>query len=88
MVHSLSTYAKFSEKLTYPLIRTCTCAFQEVRNISFSENFAYVINEWSYTKSEVKRSESPEKIASLVSQCLQIDGNNWSFNVPTQVCDF
>ena len=44
--HSLSTYAKFSEKLTFnPLIRTRSC--QGVRNVSFSENFAYVLNGWS-----------------------------------------
>ena len=47
--HSFSTYAKFSEKLTfltpwYPMLRTCAC--QGVRNVSFSENFAYVLNEW------------------------------------------
>ena len=37
-------YAKFSEKLTsYPLIRTCTFAYQGV-NISFLENFAYLLN--------------------------------------------
>ena len=47
--HSFSTYAKFSEKtnVSYPLIRTRTCAYQGVRNVSFSENFAYVLNEWS-----------------------------------------
>ena len=39
--HSLSTYAKFSEKLT----RTYAC--QWVRNVSFLENLAYVLNEWS-----------------------------------------
>ena len=33
--HPLKTYAKFSEKLT---------AYQGVRNVSFSENFAYVLN--------------------------------------------
>ena len=44
--HSFSTYAKFSERLTSsPLIRTRTCACQGVRNASFSENFAYVLNE-------------------------------------------
>ena len=26
------------------LMRTCKCAYQEVRNISFSENFADVLN--------------------------------------------
>ena len=28
--------------ISNPLIRTCTCAYQGVRNGSFSENFAYV----------------------------------------------
>ena len=31
---------------TQNLVRTC--AYQGVRNISFSENFAYVLNEWSH----------------------------------------
>ena len=45
--HSFSTYAEFSEKLTFltPWLRTSACAYQEVRNDSFSENFAYVLNE-------------------------------------------
>ena len=34
--HPFSTYEKFSEKLTF--------AYQGVRNISFSGNFAYVLN--------------------------------------------
>ena len=29
--------------ISNPLIRTCTSAYQGVRNVSFSENFAYVI---------------------------------------------
>ena len=43
--HSLRTYAKFFEKVNffYPLLRTCACADQGVRNISVSENFAYVL---------------------------------------------
>ena len=28
----------------YPLIRTRTCAYQRVRNVSFPENFAYVLS--------------------------------------------
>ena len=28
-----------------PLIRTHTCAYQGVRNICFSENFAYILHE-------------------------------------------
>ena len=44
--HSFSTYAIFSEKLNiYPLKRTCTYAYQGVRNGRFSENFAYLLNE-------------------------------------------
>ena len=45
--YSFSTCAKFSEKLTFltPLIRTRTCAYQGVRNVSFSEYVAYVLNE-------------------------------------------
>ena len=70
--HPLSTYAKYSKKLTFlirartktkisnplirtrtkinisnPLIRIRTCAYQEDRNVSFSENFACVLNEWA-----------------------------------------
>ena len=32
--------------ISNPLILTRTCAYQEVRNVSFSENFAYVLNGW------------------------------------------
>ena len=35
--HPFSTHAKFPEKRT--------CAYQRVRNVSFSENFVYVLNE-------------------------------------------
>ena len=45
--HLLITYAKFSEKLTfltYPLIHV-RVHIRRVRNVSFSENFAYVLNE-------------------------------------------
>ena len=38
-----------TQKLTFftPLIRTRTCAYQEVRNVSFPENFPHVLNESS-----------------------------------------
>ena len=36
--------------ISYPLIRTRTCAYQGVRNVSFSENFAYVLNAWALSK--------------------------------------
>ena len=32
--------------ISNPLIRTRTCAYQGVRNVSFSGNFAYVLNGW------------------------------------------
>ena len=34
--------------MSNPLIRTSTCAYQGVRNVSFSENFAYVLNGWLF----------------------------------------
>ena len=36
--------------ISYPLIRTRTCVYQEVRNISLSENIAYVLNGCSLTQ--------------------------------------
>ena len=38
-------FAKFSKKLVF--LRTW--AYQGVRNVSFSENFVNVLNEWSHT---------------------------------------
>ena len=32
--------------ISYPLIYPSTCAYQDVRNVSFSETFAYVLNGW------------------------------------------
>ena len=51
--HSFSTFSwlgKFSEKLTFltRLIRTRTCAYQWVGNVSFSGNFAYTLNGWPF----------------------------------------
>ena len=50
--HSFSMCAKLSEKLTILifLIRTLTRVDQGVRNVSFSEYFAYVLNEWFHIK--------------------------------------
>ena len=33
------------------MIRTRTCVFQRVGNVSFSKNFAYVLNEWFLSES-------------------------------------
>ena len=40
--HLFSTYAKFSEKLIFH-----TPWYAHVRNVSFSENLAYVLNRWT-----------------------------------------
>ena len=49
--HPFSTYAKFPEKtnFSYPVIRTRAFAYKGLRNISFLENFTYVLNGWSFT---------------------------------------
>ena len=38
--HPLSTYTKFSEKITFAY------AYQGVGNVSFLETFAYLLNGW------------------------------------------
>ena len=44
-VHSFSRYAKFSEKLTFLPLDTYTNVLASgVKNVSFTENFAYVLN--------------------------------------------
>ena len=41
--HLFSTYAKTN--IYYLMIRSRTCVYQGVRNVNFSENFVYVLNE-------------------------------------------
>ena len=44
--HSFNTHSKFSEKLTFLPPATHTCVrIRRLRNISFSVNSAYVLNE-------------------------------------------
>ena len=38
--------------ISNPLIRTRKCAYQGVKNVSFSENFTYVLNGWTLIKIE------------------------------------
>ena len=47
--HSFSTYVKFSLKLTIltPWYTHVMCAYQGVRNVSFLDNSAHALNEWS-----------------------------------------
>ena len=44
--HSFSTYAKFSEKQIFFTQWYAHVRVRGVKNVSFSENFAYVLNEW------------------------------------------
>ena len=49
-VHPFSTYMRKifrKTNISYPLIRTRTCAYQGLRNVSCSENFAHVLNGWT-----------------------------------------
>ena len=55
--YSLSTFAKFPKELTFLTpIRTRKSTYQGVRNISFSENFAKVLNKWFHT------SQNPDRV--------------------------
>ena len=44
IIHLVRTQNFPKTSISYPLIRTHTCAYQGVRNVSFSENFAYVLD--------------------------------------------
>ena len=46
--NSFSAYGSFFPKnnISYPLISTRTFAYQVVGNVSFSENFPHLLNEW------------------------------------------
>ena len=45
IIHLVRTQIFQKTNISDPLIRTLTCAYQGVRNISFSENVAYVLDE-------------------------------------------
>ena len=42
--HSLSMFAKLSENIYYPLIRKHMAAYQGVKDVSFLQNFVYVLS--------------------------------------------
>ena len=44
VIHKERTQNFQKTDISYPLIRTRTCVYQGVRNVSFSENFACVLN--------------------------------------------
>ena len=58
MGSSLSSVSKIFRKtiISCLLIRTRTCAYQGVKNVSFPENFAYALNESSLSKTESNES--------------------------------
>ena len=46
IIHLVRTQNFPKTNVSCPLINTSTYAYQGFRNVSFSENFAYVLNEW------------------------------------------
>ena len=54
IIHLVRTQNFSKTTISHPLIRTLTFAYQGVRNVSFSENFAYVLNEWSFYANQRK----------------------------------
>ena len=59
--HTEETKASTSPK-AHPLLLTRLCAYQGVRNVSFSENFAHIMNEWTpnYFYKQLGSGLSPE----------------------------
>ena len=51
IIHLIRTLNFPKKEHFWPLIGTRTCAYQGVRNISFSVNFAYVLTEWFHRAS-------------------------------------
>ena len=60
--------------ISNPLKRTRTCAHQGVRNVSFSENFAYALNGWSQNK--LRQNLKPSKFLSIVQRNCPPLGEN------------
>ena len=94
--HLFSTFAKFSDKtnISYPLIRTRTCAYQGVKNVSFSENFANVLNGRSrvkfnsfqvYTFENIRNelwtlaSDISIVVKYIIHECTDSSTQKWSF---------
>ena len=51
--HSFSTYGKFSAKLTFLLLDTPIMCVSGSKNVSFAENFSYVLNNLSLNNSSI-----------------------------------
>ena len=50
---------------TYAKLRTRTCAFQWVRNVSFSENFTYALNQWPLSMQQLPEIIEQKRVLSL-----------------------
>ena len=62
MIRVCKTFRKTN--ISYPLIQTRTCAYQGLRNVSFSENVLYVLNEWfptDFKKLKLQKAEILER---------------------------
>ena len=57
--------------ISYPVIRTRTCAYQGLSNVSFSRNFTYVLKEWFKTPWHVRVTLKAQGILFLTKTCLK-----------------
>ena len=79
--HSLSAYAKISQKLTFLIPRyTHRCAYQGVGKFNFSENFVYVLSQFVVFK---PLSYSFKEIVGFELDSTQIWNCNESFGTAT-----
>ena len=60
-------------------MHTWVCAYQGVRNVSFSQNFAYVLNEWSLSGYCVKVNLLSVLILADEEDCKKEENDQESF---------
>ena len=73
--------------ISNPLIRTRKCAYQGVRNVSFSEHFAYVLNGWPLSELKMEKSNYIVNFLTSASITRQQDYLLSScFSLPTKLC--
>ena len=80
---SIKYVRKFFRKtnISNPLIRTRTCAYQGVRNVSFSENFAYVLNGWLHPSKEQSSHRSFSVKNGVLKICANFTKNTFGMGV-------
>ena len=70
--HSCSTYAKLSEKLTFMTPWYVHVSVRSgSRNVSFSENFAHVLNGWSMRRLELAQINLPNQNSFILLSICQ-----------------